>query len=296
MKLMGFADEAADSIEGQIEVIQELGWKALEIRAVDGENVHDLSEEKFESVRRLLESSGLHAYGMGSNIANWGSSPDSSHKDTMEAVRRAVARMKVLGSQCVRIMSYKLLLDEQGRALANQMENERIRRLREIVEAFVDSGLTPVHENCATWGGMSWGHSLELVEKIPGLKLVFDTGNPPLTDDYSKDWPYPAQSSWEFWTHVKHHVAHIHIKDSRKDADTGEEIFCWPGEGEGDVERILDDVKAIGYNAGMSIEPHMAVVYHDSAVKASSHVRRDNFIRYGRKLEEMLRIRGFSLE
>ena len=236
------------------------------------------------------------AYGMGSNIANWGSSPDSSHKETMAAVRRAVVRMKALGSQCVRIMSYKLLLDDEGRAMPDQMEDERIRRLRDIAAAFVDSGLTPVHENCATWGGMSWRHSLDLVEKIPGLKLVFDTGNPPLTDDYSKDWPYPVQSSWDFWNHVKKLCGSYSYQGFAKGLRHGEEIFCWPGEGEGDVDKILDDVKAIGYNAGMSIEPHMAVVYHDATVKAPEKIRRENFVQYGRKLETMLKERGFSLE
>ena len=47
MRLMGFADEAADGIGGQIEVIQELGWTALEIRALDGINVHDVSDAQF---------------------------------------------------------------------------------------------------------------------------------------------------------------------------------------------------------------------------------------------------------
>lgn len=50
MYYTGFADEAARGITGQIEATKKLGWKWIESRAVDGVNIHDLPEEKFEAV------------------------------------------------------------------------------------------------------------------------------------------------------------------------------------------------------------------------------------------------------
>ncbi len=36
-----------------------------------------------------------------------------------------------------------------------------------------------------------------------------------------------------------------------------------PGEGQGYVKEILRDLQARGYDGGISIEPHLAAVFHD---------------------------------
>ncbi|MCK5734940.1 MAG: hypothetical protein KAH21_00625, partial [Spirochaetaceae bacterium] len=64
--------------------------------------------------------------------------------------------------------------------------------------------------------------------------------------------------------------------------------YCWPGEGGGEVKRILEDLKNTDYNGGLSIEPHMAVVYHDNSVKASEESRMANYVEYGQRLEKLL--------
>ena len=51
---------------------------------------------------------------------------------------------------------------------------------------------------------------------------------------------------------------------------------------------ILKDALARGYDAGISIEPHVAVVFHDAAVKAGDKQIYDSFIRYARQLEAMI--------
>jgi xanthine phosphoribosyltransferase len=40
-----------------------------------------------------------------------------------------------------------------------------------------------MHENCRNYGGLSHQHTLKLLDNVPELKLVFDTGNPPMTDN-----------------------------------------------------------------------------------------------------------------
>ena len=98
---------------------------------------------------------------------------------------------------------------------------------------FLDAGLQPVHENCMNYGGMSWQHALELLDKCPGLKWVFDTANPIFNPDRSKPKPWPRQDPWEFWTHVRDHVAHIHIKDATWNPAKNDADYNWPGEGQG---------------------------------------------------------------
>ena len=200
MRLSGFADEAADGIDGQIEVTKALGWPCIEARGIDGVNIHDLPEPAFEEVRRKLADAGIGVNCFGSTIANWSKSVDEPFEPTLATVDRAIRRMKALDVGQVRIMSYAILTDETGRALPDQKKEERFRRLREICRRFLAVGITPVHENCFNYGGMSWEHTLEMLASVPGLKLVFDTGNPGTTPDFRKPFPYPNQDARECLT------------------------------------------------------------------------------------------------
>jgi sugar phosphate isomerase/epimerase len=288
MYLSGFADEAADGVDGQIEVTRALGWSFIEARSIDGINIHDLSDKAFDEVRRKLEVAGVRVNCFGSTIASWSKSIDEPFAETLAAVDRAIKRMKVLDASLIRVMSYAILKDEAGRALADQKKEERFRRLREISSRFLDSGITPVHENCFNYGGMSWEHTLELLAAVPGLKLVYDTGNPGLTPDFRKPFPYPNQNARESYDKLREHIVYVHIKDGVRDPATGEERYFFPDEGVCDVAVIVNDLLASGYDGGLSIEPHMAVVFHDARITCSERARFDNYLEYGRRFERML--------
>ncbi len=286
--LTGFTDEAADSLEEQIRVVRELGWQHLELRAVEGTNVHDLPEEQFDEVRKTIEDSEISVSCLGSNLANWGTSIETPFEETEAILRRTIDRAKLLKVPLVRIMSYAIRQDEQGNILEDQMESERFKRLRIICEKLLEHGLTPVHENCFNYGGMSWKHTLRLLEEVPGMKLAYDTGNPALLLDYAKPESREYQDPWEFYQKVKDKIEYVHIKDAKIDPKTGEELYYFPGKGAGKVKEIVKDLLAGGYEGGFSMEPHMAVVYHDSSVSAGREERIANFLEYGRRFERLL--------
>ncbi|MBN1900111.1 sugar phosphate isomerase/epimerase [Candidatus Sumerlaeota bacterium] len=285
MYLTGFADEAAVDIDEQIRATKTLGWKYIEARGVNGKNIHDLSDAEFDAVYGKLEESGIMINCFGSAIANHGKNIDDPNEKSLEETRRAIPRMKRLGTKLVRIMSYAVLKDREPQ---DQMKEERFRKLREICRMFLDEGIQPVHENCMCYGGMGWPFSLEILENVPGLKLVFDTGNPVVFNDYAKPRPYPKQSSWEFYSHVRDHVIYVHIKDGYIEEKTGKEIFTYPTEGKGDVEKIVTDLLSREYDGGFSIEPHIAVVYHDDSVKSPEQARFDVYVEYGRRMMALI--------
>jgi hypothetical protein len=198
-------------------------------------------------------------------------------------VKRCIPRMKRTGAKFVRIMSFKPG-DEECTIPAAVF-----RRVKDVTSMFLDEGIQPVHENCMNYGGMSWQHTLELLDKCPGLKLVFDTANPVFNPDRSKPKPWPRQDAWEFWEHVRDHVVHIHIKDAIWNPAKNDADYQWPGEGSARVRDILKDAFSRGYNAGISIEPHMLVVFHDPQAKAANEdATRQNFVEYGRRLEKLV--------
>ena len=285
MILTGITDEAGALIDTQIKAVKELGWNTIEARSVEVEgfpkaNLHDIADEAFDVVEEKLKNGGVGVYCFGSTIANWGKKIDDPFD--LSEVERAIPRMQRLESQYVRIMSYAVREEE------DQLEEERFHRLREMTKRFLDAGITPVHENCMNYGGMSWQHALKLLENVPGLKWVFDTANPVFNDDRSKPEPMPKQDPWEFWTHLKEHTVHIHVKDAIWDNSKNDADYTLPGKGDGAVRRILSDALESGYDAGISIEPHLAVVFHDDSVKASDEEIYQSFIGYGKALMELL--------
>jgi sugar phosphate isomerase/epimerase len=285
MYLTGFADEAANDIGGQIKATKELGWSNIESRGVNGKNIHDISDAEFDAVCEALAAAGVKINCFGSAIANWGKQITDPFESSLAETRRAIPRMQRLGTKLVRIMSFAVLKD---RGPEDQMEEERFRRVRELVKMFSDAGILAVHENCMNYGGMGWTYTKKLIDNVPGLKLVYDTGNPVFTDDRSKPAPYPKQSSWEFYSKVREHVAYVHIKDGTWEAATQKITYTFPGEGNGDVKKIVKDLIKNGYKGGISMEPHLAVVHHDPASSAHAEVRYSNYVEYGRRFEKLV--------
>jgi len=293
MYLTGFADEAGADIHIQIKATKELGWENIESRNVKIDdrkgNLHDISDADFDIVCGKLQDAGVKVNCFGSAIANWAKSIEDPFDITLEEIKRAIPRMQRLGSKLIRIMSYAVLKDREP---DDQMVDERVKRLNEMVKMFHDAGIEPVHENCMNYGGMGWKYTLELIERVPGLKLVFDTANPLMTNDFAKGKPYSKQSTWEFYDHVKDHVVYIHIKDAEFIAETGETFpkarFTWPGDGDGDVRRVLKDLFSRGYDGGVSIEPHLAAVLHDESVQSTADVQYQNYVEYGRRMEKLI--------
>ncbi len=292
MYFTGLADEAARDLPTQIAITRELGWDAIECRQIDGTLIHELPDDAFERVCEQLAGSGVRINCFASGIANWGTSIDEPFDRTLGEARRSIVRMQRLGTPLVRIMSFAVREDANGRPLPDQREEERFRRLRELHAMFTDAGLTPVHENCMNYGGMGWTYTQRLLDAVPGLKLVFDTGNPVHSDDHSArpgpDGRLPKQSAWEFYRHVRDHVAYIQVKDGRM-ISADEDVHTWPGEGDGDVRRILADMIARGYDGGISIEPHLAAVFHDpSKGTTQAEAMRESYLEYGRRVMAMV--------
>jgi sugar phosphate isomerase/epimerase len=288
MHLMGIGDEAGGGLDFQIKAAKELGWKYIEMRGVEvpgfpKANFHEIPEAAFDIAAAKIQEAGLGVYCFGSTIMNWAKTVETPFDVTLGEVRRAIPRMQKLGTKFVRIMSFK---PKDTDAVTPPVVFERV---REVTRMFTDAGLTPVHENCMNYGGMSSAHALEMLDKCPGLKWVFDTANPIFNPDRQLPQPWPRQNAWEFWTTVRDHVAHIHVKDATWNPAKNDADYNWPGEGQGQVRRILKDAFARGYDAGISIEPHMVVVFHDAGSKVTNDADVcANFIEYGRRLEKLI--------
>ena len=292
MYLTGFADEAASDVDGQIRATKALGWKYIESRGAGSGNIHDIPDGEFDTVCGKLADGGVSVNCFGSAIANWGKQIDQPFDSSLAEAKRAIPRMQRLGTKLIRVMSFAVLKD---RGPDDQMEQERFRRMRELVKLFGDAGIIAVHENCMNYGGMGWPYTLRLLENVPGLKLVFDTGNPVFSEDRSKPKPHPQQSAWEFYQHVKKHIEYVHIKDGLWHYPDNKLLaFTWPGEGQGSVQAIVKDLLDSAYDGGFSMEPHMAAVAHDKSLTSPEEIKFANYVEYGRRFVKLLETVGYA--
>jgi sugar phosphate isomerase/epimerase len=229
MILMGIGDEAGSTLESQVGATQELGWQQIEMRGVEvggfqKANFHDIPDKAFDLAAEQLQQAGVGVYAFGSTIMNWAKTIETPWEITLNEVKRTIPRMQRLGTRYVRIMSLK---PGDGEF---RIPSQVFRRVKDVTNMFLDAGLVPVHENCMNYGGMSWRHALELLDKAPGLKWVFDTANPVFNPDRSKPKPWPRQDAWEFWRHVREHVVHIHVKDATWNPAKNDADYTWQKE------------------------------------------------------------------
>jgi len=284
----GFADEAGQRLETQIKATKELGWSHIEMRNVEVAgypkgNLHDIPDDAFAALVDQLNAAGVRVNSLGSAIGNWSRDIRKPFDTCMAEARRAAPRAQRLGAQLIRVMSYP------ARTPVDLLEHERFRRMREIVGVFADTGVTVAHENCGNYGSLGWSYSLELVENVPGLKLLFDTGGTVGSIDYSTPEPHPGQSALDFYRHIKEHVVHVHIKDGTHNRLNTNEAHkhVFPGEGDGEVRELLKELKADGYAGGLSIEPHMGRGLDDPALSAEENQYR-TYVEYGRRLVKLI--------
>lgn len=295
MYYTGFADEAASGIEDQIKVTKELGWKNIESRNIDGKNIHDLTDEAFEQVSESLKENGVRINCFGSTVANWSRDPRSveDFQKSVDELNRAIPRMHKLGCTMIRGMSFTRLRDQS--LYTPELEALIFNKIRTLVDICEENGIDFMHENCANYGGMSSDHTLKLIDEInsPRFKILFDTGNPVNSVDYRKGYENQIQNAFQFYSAIKDHIAYVHIKDGRfiklkEDEIFNESEWCFPGEGEGKVREIVTDLLKNGYDGGFSMEPHMALVYHEDSSEAAEEVKHANYVEYGKRFMTMV--------
>lgn len=283
MIFTGFTDEAADNLDGQILAIQALGWQYLSARTFNGQNIHEVSDYEFDLICEKLTANHIKVAEFGTLIGNWAKSIQSDWAISLAEVDRCIPRMQKLGVQYARIMSYA-----QEPWGDEQYEQERFKRLRAITERFEAAGLLALHENCMNWGGFSPEHTLRLLEEVPNLKLVFDTGNPIFQRDRSKSEPCPWQDSFAFYQQVKEAIVHVHIKDATMPSQGEEPVYTFPGKGDAQLEAILEDLIKSNYQGFIAIEPHIAKVFHNPEENKAESYAYDQYISYGKQFEQLV--------
>jgi sugar phosphate isomerase/epimerase len=265
-RLSGFADEAGDTLDLQIEAHRRLGWEFLDLRKMDGREIVDIPDDEFHRVAERLEEANLRVSSIGSPIGNRNSPIGEPFQKSLEVLEATIPRMHRLGTRILRVMTYP----NDGRS-EESWKAEVVGRMRKLAKVAEDGKIVLGVENCAGWAGTSVENYRALFEMVdsPALKAVFDLGNPSKKNQIS---------AWQWYQASKPFLVQVHVKVHTGGAG-GKHV--WPASGASNINEILQDLLASGFEGFLSIEPHLDY--------ADAEERFQNYIQYGHQLKEMLK-------
>lgn len=241
-KLTGFGDEISPDLTTQLEVMESVGIKHLELRGIKGKNVLELGEEEIEEARQILKEKNFKISAIGSPI---GKIKITDHFSLdLERLKKAISLAHSLETKYIRIFSYYLPERESHLSCSKEV----IRRIEEVTEISEKEKIILLLENEDDIYGNTPERCLEILESInsPYLRSTFDPANfvvagvKPYTEAFLKMIEY---------------IEYLHIKDAR----FSDKVIVPAGEGDGQIKEILKELKEKNFDGFLSLEPHLAI-------------------------------------
>lgn len=249
--LSAFADEAGESVEEQVEALQQARINRVDLRNVDGYNITALPVDRAERIRKRLDGAGIQVAVFGSPIGKIDIADD--FKIDLERITQLGKIRGVLGCRAVRVFSY---YNRQGAPL-EVWRSEVLNRLGQLRDRARELGLVLYHENEKDIFGDACARVLDLAEALrdgTSFRLIFDFDNyNGCGEDVAANWRQLAKLTDAF-----------HLKDS----DAGLQHVP-VGQGSTSLESILADALAAGWEGPLSLEPHLN--HSDAVMKTGPH-------------------------
>jgi len=238
--LSGFADEISPDLTVQLDVLERLGIRYLELRGVWNKNVLALDDREIKTVKTELGKRGIRVSAIGSPIGKI--KIDDPFGPHLKDFRRAIDIAEYLDCPYVRIFSFYVPEGE-----ADAYRPQVMDRLAALLDEAEGHAVTLLHENERHIYGDIPRRCLDLLEGLdsPQLRMTFDPANFVLCG---------VRPFSEGYALLKDYIAYLHIKDARM----AEQEVTPAGEGDGELPALLRALVASGYDGFASLEPHLA--------------------------------------
>ena len=241
-KLTGFGDEISPDLATQLEVMESVGIKHLELRGIKGKNILELNSQEVEKARQILKEKDFKISAIGSPIGKIKISDDFSLD--LEGVKKAISLAHIFKTKYIRIFSYYLPGEESHLSYSKEV----IRRIKEMTEISGKDKFILLLENEDDIYGNTPERCLEILESInsPYLRSTFDPANFIIAEVKPYKEAFPKMIKY---------IEYLHIKDAR----FSDKVIVPAGEGEGEIREILKELKEINFDGFLSLEPHLAI-------------------------------------
>lgn len=270
MKLSIITDEVSADLETALELAQEWGVPAIELRGIGEQRYPNVSDFWQARVPELVRESGLQVAALSpglfkipypgprapeTRILRWEDAMVYRRNHDAEALvrfhledllPRTIAAARTLGTQVIVCFSFDRGPEVPGDAPAPEAVTDI---LRDAAQQVGEAGLTlAVEAEHICWGDTG-ARTSELVRRVghPALGINWDPAN---AFRAGEDRPFP-----EGYSAVRDLVRHVHYKDAAVNSQTGARHFVfdgsvdWPGQ--------IAALKRDGYSGYISVETHV---------------------------------------
>ena len=234
--LCAFADEAGESVNEQIDALNENEIEFLEVRGVDGKNISELTKPEVEDLKIRLDAGGIETWSIGSPIGKIEITDDFASQ--LELFKRVLETAQILNAKCIRLFSFYV---KDGKY--EEARDEVMRRLSSFCEEAKGSGVVLCHENEKGIYGDQFERCAEIHKTLPEIKAVFDPAN----------FIQCGVDIKKAWNALSEYVYYLHIKDAAEDSN-----IVPAGHGIGEIAWILSQYEARNGEV-LTIEPHLSV-------------------------------------
>lgn len=238
--LSGFADEISADLSVQLDVLEEMGLRHLELRGVWGKNVLALEDSEIKTIKAELDGRGMRISAIGSPIGKI--KIDDPFEPHLVDLRRAIALAEFFGCPYVRIFSFFV---PEGRA--DVYRPQVMKRMKALLNEAKGHPVTLLHENESHIYGDIPRRCRDLHETLasPQFRMTFDPAN------FVMCGVRPFSQGYAM---LRDHIAYVHIKDGL----LAEKRVVPAGQGDGELRELLRELLDRGYDGFLSLEPHLA--------------------------------------
>ena len=239
-KISGFADEIAESVDTQFEVLNKLNMGYFEPRGIDGKNISRLTDEEVAHLKERMDAAGIKISSIGSPIGKMKLEDDFT--EHFAKFQRVVEIAKLLDTKYIRMFSF---YHTGGDVWTAEEREVVLARLRQMIAYAKEQDIVLLHENEKDVYGDTADRCADLMKELycDNFKAVFDPAN----------FVQCGQDTKYAYSILKDYIEYMHIKDAI--LETGRVVPA--GMGDGNLEYILDELFKNGYDGYLSLEPHL---------------------------------------
>lgn len=246
IKFSAFADEVSTDFREQLRFMQSQQVPYIELRFVNKKNSLDLTKDELAEVKMMLDDHGIKVSAIASPIGKV--KIDEPFCPHFDRYKHAVELAHYFNTSLIRVFSYYA---PSAGGVIDDFRMEVMERMEQKATYLKGSDIIMVHENESHIYGHSAENCVDIVKTVnsPNLKLAYDPANfvwgDNITDNVDRCWPL-----------MQPYVVHIHIKDWKLGS---KDIGAMPGEGDGQIDVLLNALAGMQYNGFITMEPHLNV-------------------------------------
>lgn len=257
MKLSAITDEISQDFEHALDVMQEYGVRAAELRGMWGTNIGELDAAQVAQAKQALKERDMVVSCLATPFFKCELEEDvatvagrmhlakaRSLSEQMELLRRCCDLAHQFGTDLIRVFTFW-----RRKELTPEIEAHIVESFAEPIAIAKEEGVTLVLENehaCYIGTGAEAARILAALNS-PQVRACWDPGNALCAGET----PYP-----DGYNAIRPYVAHVHVKDAVFDPDSGKEKWCVIGEGLIDYHNQFEALRRDGYTGYISLETH----------------------------------------